>query len=44
MKKYFTQKESAAIGFIAIAFIVGEGVNFYREGSERATGKISSIT
>ena len=31
MKKYFTQKESVAIGFIAIAFLVGEGVNFYRE-------------
>jgi len=31
MKKYFTQKESVAIGFLAIAFLVGEGVNFYRE-------------
>ena len=31
MKKYFTQKESVAIGFLAVAFLVGEGVNFYRE-------------
>ena len=31
MKKYFTQKESVAIGFLAIAFLVGEGVNFYNE-------------
>lgn len=31
MNKYFTQKESVAIGFLAIAFLVGEGVNFYRE-------------
>ena len=31
MKKYFTHKESVAIGFLAIAFLVGEGVNFYRE-------------
>jgi len=31
LKKYFTHKESVAIGFLAIAFLVGEGVNFYRE-------------
>ena len=35
MKKYFTQKESVAIGFLAIAFLVGEGVNFYRESAAK---------
>ena len=31
MNKYFTQKESVAIGFLAVAFIIGLAVNYARD-------------
>lgn len=33
MRKLFTDKESAAISFLAVTFIIGMGVDFYRDKS-----------
>ncbi|MCH7887147.1 MAG: helix-hairpin-helix domain-containing protein [Candidatus Marinimicrobia bacterium] len=33
MKKLFTDKESAAISFLAVTFLLGMGVDFYRDKS-----------
>ena len=33
MKKFFTDKESAAISFLAVTFILGMGVDYYIDKS-----------
>ena len=36
MKKFFTDKESAAISFLAVTFLLGVGVDYYRDKSVEA--------
>ena len=36
MKKFFTDKESAAISFLAVTFLLGMGVDYYRDKSVEA--------
>lgn len=36
MKKLFTDKESAAISFLAVTFLLGMGVDYYRDKSVEA--------